>query len=39
MVKRWLVIVALSALTGCWFKAGPVGGGVGKANTATTAVG
>ena len=31
MTKNLLIIILLSTLSGCWFHAGPVGGGVGKA--------
>jgi len=32
MKKILLLVAALSVLSGCWFHAGPVGGGIGKTN-------
>ncbi len=32
MKKIVLLLLAMSALSGCWFHAGPVGGGIGKTN-------
>jgi hypothetical protein len=41
MIRKMLLVIALSLLSGCWFHAGHghVGGGVGKADQAPAHIG